>query len=978
MRLFKILIPSLLFLIACNSATTKKQLKSHTDANGYKYETVEGDPMGTRIYTLKNGLTVYLADNKDEPRIQTYIAVKAGSTYDPAETTGLAHYLEHMMFKGTSKIATTNWEEEQKLIKKISDLYEEHRNTDDPAKKKEIYAEIDKVSGEAAKYAVPNELDKMTSSIGAKGTNAYTTNERTVYMNDIPANELHRWLKLEKERFSELVLRLFHTELEAVYEEFNMGQDNDGRKIFKKTDELLYPGHPYGTQTTIGEPEHLKNPSMVNIHKYWNTYYVPNNMAVCLSGDLDYDQTIKWIDETFGQLERKDVPEFNSPKIAPMTEPVSGEVFGPDAEQVRVAYRFDSGVNSDDYKYVQMIDFMLDNSTAGLINLNLNQKQKVLGAGSFNYFLKYYGAEILYGVPRQGQSLDEVKDLLIAQIEKIKKGEFEDWMLEAIINNLKLQQIEASESNQRAHTFAETFANGVSWFDYVSSIDEMAKITKEDLVKFANEHFNNNYAVVYKRIGKDENVAKVEKPNITPVALNRDKQSDYFKEFMSEKSEKLKPVFVDFEKEIKSEKIQEGVDFFYLKNSSNELFQLNYIIDMGKLNNKELVLAINYLPYLGTDKYSAEELQKEFFRLGLQFDVSAGSKRSYVSISGLQSSFDKAVELMEHVCNNVKADKQAYTDYVAGILKQRNDNKLNKSRIMWGGMMNYGEYGAESPFTDIIPAEELEQIDPEVLITKVKEIFTYKHKVFYYGAADANTAKNVIAKHHKVNAELKDCPAYKEYKRLDMTENKVFFTDFDMVQAQMLLLTKGQIFEVSDIPYITLFREYFGGGLSSIVFQEIREAKALAYSAFAGMSMPSQKGDPNYIYSFIGTQVDKLGMATDAMLELMNNMPKAELQFNASKESIMRKIESERIIKSRIFWTYLNNLDKGISTDTRKDVYEKMQTMTIGEFEKFFNERIKGKKYTFLVLGNKNNINLSKLKEQGTVKELTLQDLFNY
>jgi len=280
----------------------KYETRKSSDKNGYQYEYVENDPIQARIYTLKNGLKVYLSINKDEPRLQTYIAVKAGSTYDPPQTTGLAHYLEHMMFKGSSKIGTINWEKEKAELDKISNLYEQHLLTKDPEKKKTIYKKIDSISAIASKYAVPNEYDKLMSSLGAKGTNAYTSNERTVYVNDIPSNELEKWLLLESERFSILVLRLFHTELETVYEEFNMYQDNDNRKAMEALFSGLFSKHPYGTQTVIGKAEHLKNPSMINIYNYKDTYYRPNNIAICLSGDLDFEKTILLIDKYFGAL----------------------------------------------------------------------------------------------------------------------------------------------------------------------------------------------------------------------------------------------------------------------------------------------------------------------------------------------------------------------------------------------------------------------------------------------------------------------------------------------------------------------------------------------------------------------------------------------------------------------------------------------------------------------------------------------------
>lgn len=231
----------------------------------YSYVSVPGDPMQVRIYTLDNGLKVYLSLNKDEPRIQTNIVVRAGSKYDPATATGLAHYLEHMLFKGTHEIATLDWPVESSYLEQISDLYEKRRSTTDEAERAAIYTRIDSLSNIAATYAVPNEYDKMVASLGAKGTNAYTSTERTVYVNDIPSNAQEKWMMIESVRFQDLVLRLFHTELETVFEEFNRGQDNDYRKVSEAMNRELYKEHPYGTQTTIGRGEDLKNPSMVKI-----------------------------------------------------------------------------------------------------------------------------------------------------------------------------------------------------------------------------------------------------------------------------------------------------------------------------------------------------------------------------------------------------------------------------------------------------------------------------------------------------------------------------------------------------------------------------------------------------------------------------------------------------------------------------------------------------------------------------------------
>ena len=252
------------------------------------YESVPNDPMKARIYTLDNGLKVYLTVNKETPRIQTYIAVRVGGKNDPAETTGLAHYFEHLMFKGTTHFGTQDYEKEKPMLDEIERLFEVYRQTTDEAEREAIYHQIDSVSYEASKLAIPNEYDKLMAAIGATGTNAYTGFDQTVY-------QIENWAKIQADRFENNVIRGFHTELETVYEEKNMSLTSDNRKVFEAILSALFPDHPYGTQTVLGTQENLKNPSITNIKNYHKTWYVPNNMAICMSGDLDPEQTISVI-----------------------------------------------------------------------------------------------------------------------------------------------------------------------------------------------------------------------------------------------------------------------------------------------------------------------------------------------------------------------------------------------------------------------------------------------------------------------------------------------------------------------------------------------------------------------------------------------------------------------------------------------------------------------------------------------------------
>ena len=655
MNLRKILTIALLAVVAIYFAINAKKEMKKIENN---YKIVKGDPLKARIYTLDNGLKVYLTSYDDAPRVQTNIAVRAGSKNDPADATGLAHYLEHMLFKGTNVYGTLDYKKEAPMLEKIEALYEDYRSYEmsDTKNRERIWADIDSISGEAAKYAIANEYDKMVSGLGAKGTNAYTSFEKTVYINDIPSNQLEKWLKLEAERFRFPVFRLFHTELEAVYEEKNRSLDSDGSKLFESLFDGLFPKHQYGQQTTIGTIEHLKNPSLTEIRKYFNKYYVPNNMALCLSGDFDYDETIRLIEKYWGGFARKEDPTFEVIKEEPILEPVYKEVYGPESESLYIGFRFD-GANTQDAIMLTMVDMVLSNSAAGLIDLNLNQAQQLIGGGCFPYVLKDYSIHGFYGSPKQGQSLEDVKDLLLSQIEEVKNGNFEDWLVDAIISDLKLNQIKKTESNsKRANEFVEAFILDVSWEDYQNEMTELEKITKQDIIDFAKNRYTDNYVVCYKRNGEDKSAMKVSKPKITPVSVNREDQSNFLVNLLSEETTDIEPVFLDFEKVVQKSMVGD-VPLIYKENTENERFKLDYILDMGKDHNNKLPLAVDYLKFLGTANMSPNEKEKEFYKLGCNLTVSCNADKTQISLSGLANNFDESVQLFETILANVIADE---------------------------------------------------------------------------------------------------------------------------------------------------------------------------------------------------------------------------------------------------------------------------------------------------------------------------------
>jgi len=948
------------------------------EEGGYTYEYVEGDPMKTRIYTLDNGLKVYLSYYANAPRVQVYTPVKAGGKNDPASNTGLAHYLEHMMFKGNDKFGTVNFAKEEVMLDSIEAMFNHYATLTDDGERKAYYERIDAYSNEAAKLAIPNEYDKMISLIGGKGLNAYTTNDRTVYTVDIPSNEIGRFLEIEGSRFRKIVNRLFHTELEAVYEEKNRSLDSDGRKVSEALNKNLYTKHQYGTQTVIGTIDHLKNPSITKIKDYFNTYYRPNNVAVCMSGDLDFTETIKLIDKEFGSWEaNNELPAWTKIEEAPLTEPVTAEVFGPDAEFLQMGYRFD-GTGSDEYLMVQLVDMILSNSKAGLIDLNLKQKQTVLNAGSYVRSMNDYSTHTIYGNAKQGQSLEEVRDLILEQIELVKKGEFDEWLLDAVITDFKKSQMSQYESNRaRANSMVMAFTNDIPWNEYIQRISKMEKVTKEQLVAFANENYGENYVIVFKRNGDDPNKQKVDKPSITKVPLNRDVKSDFQKAIAAKEVKKLSPVFLDFAADINTITVN-NVDVLSKINTENELFDLIYLLDMGKNADPKLGIAVEYLEFIGNGKFNSEELQKELYKIGCGFSVFAADDRTYVTLSGLNDNMEKATELFESLLANPAPDQEALDNMIDRRLKSRSNAKKSKGNILWSGLRNYAKYGADNPFTNVLSNHELKELKAEELTDIIKGITKYPHRVLYYGPRQTDELKDFLAKYHKTPTEFTPIPTLKEFEELPIDKPMVYWADYDMVQAEIVFQSKSEKYDVKLTPAARLFNQYFGGGMNSIVFQEIREAQGLAYSVFSSYSQGSKEDKSDYLFAYIGTQADKQGEAMGALMELLNNMPESEGAFEIAKEAIQNKIESERITKSSVIWSYINAKDKGIDYDVRQDVYKQVATMSFNDLKAFQEEYIKDKTYVTVLVGSRDKIDFEDLAKYGEVKELSLDELFGY
>ena len=943
----------------------------------YKYEEVKGDLAKTRIYTLDNGLKVYLSVNKEKPRIQTYIAVRTGSKNDPAETTGLAHYLEHLMFKGTNHFGTNNPEAEAPLLDEIEQRYEAYRKLTDPEQRKQAYHEIDSLSQEAAKYFIPNEYDKLMAAIGAEGSNAYTSDDVTCYTEDIPANEIENWAKIQSDRFQNMVIRGFHTELEAVYEEYNMGLTSDMRKLYYTMSKMLFPNHPYGTQTTIGTQEHLKNPSITNIKNYFKKCYVPNNVAICMAGDLDPDKTMAIIEKYFADWKPGD--DVSQPVFDPLPElsqPVDTTVIGQEAEQVWLGWRTKQA-NTLQADTLQLLENVLSNGKAGLFDLDLTQTMKVQSANGGCQLMHDHGGFVAMGTPKEGQTLEEVRTLLLGEIEKLKKGDFSDHLLTSIINNMKRNHYELLEHNDgRADMFVDAFINEVDWQQEVEQIDRISKITKQELVDFANRFFTEGYVTVFKKQGIDTTQKKIDKPAITPIQANRDQVSNFVKEIQSSKVDPIQPQFVDFQNDMAISKTGYGQPLYYVENETNGLFELVFRFNFGQSADRRYEVASDYFNYLGTDKLSAAELRQKFYELACDCHLSVSAENINLSLYGLSENMDAAIALLQDVLQHVKVDKDAYNEMVGVMLKRRSDAKKDQ-RSYFDYLFRYATQGEHNAYRDKMSAEELKSTDPQVLVDLLKSLGQYQHQVLYYGPKDDDEVSAAVGK--LFGQDLKPVPENKPYLIQLADQNEVWIAPYDAKNIYLRMFhNEGRDWNPEEAAVLALFNEYFGGGMNGIVFQEMRETRGLAYNAYAHYTRPEVKGRKESFFTHIITQNDKMMDCVNHFNEIMNQMPASENAFQIAKDALTKQLASERTTKMGIIWSYLSAQKLGLDYDLDAKIYEQLPQITLQHVVNFAKQQIANKPYRYIILGDEKELDMQSLQKIGPVRRLTTEEVFGF
>ena len=964
-------LPFLLFLCVILSAAV---------SGCSRYETVRDDAQQTLIYTMDNGMKVFMSVNKERPRIQTYIAVKVGSKNDPSETTGLSHYLEHIMFKGTEQFGTLDYAAEKPMLDEIERLFEVYRKTTGEAERAAVYHQIDSVSYEASKLAIPNEYDKLMAIIGSEGSNAWTSDDATVYTEDIPSNQIDNWARIQADRFRHCVIRGFHTELEAVYEEKNLSMTRDSDKLWEALAQALYPHHPYGQQTTIGTQEHLKNPSITNVKAHRATYYVPNNIAVCVSGDFDPDEMVAALEKYFGDWKpNPDIPELQFEPEEPITTPVVREVYGLESENVALAWRLPGASDLGTSAVAEIAGSILYNGSAGLMDIDINQQQKALGVYGGFESQPDYSSFMALGSPKQGQTLEELRDLILAEVARLREGDFDESLIQATINNVKLSKMRQLESNSaRANAYVDAFIAGIPWKDACREMERLEAVTKEDVVAFAQKYLGANaYAVVYKRQGEDAGVQKISAPKITPIVTNRDKSSAFLTEVQNSTVPPIEPVFVDFSRDMSRFTLAPGAEVLYKHNELNDIFTLTGYYNRGLMQDPALGVAFDYLSYLGTPELSSEEIASRMYALACNFSTGAADTRSSFRVTGLGENLPEALGLLEDLVQHAQPDEDVLAALKADLLKARADAKQSQ-RSCYSALSDYVNYGPDYVRSTTLSDAALMALTSEELLAKVRAVFDLGHELLYYGPMSETELKEALAASHHVAEGAQILP--EQHPHLQLTPaDRVLVAQYDAPMIYYFQYSdRGERYDASQAPVIALYNEYFGGGMNAVVFQELREARGLAYSASATLAAPAWEDDTYGFTAFIATQTDKMRLAAEGFAQIINEMPQSEAAFSVAKDAVLNRLRTRRTTGMNVLYSYLSCRNRGLAEPEDRAVFEQVQQLTLADVVAAQERWAKDRKYTYAILGNTPDLDMKFLSTLGPVQKLSLEEIFGY
>ena len=927
----------------------------------------------TKTFHLDNGLKVVMCEDHTQPEIYGAVYVHVGSKNDPADATGMAHYFEHIMFKGTDKIGTTNWEAEKVFLDSIDLMYDRLHETTDVAERQAIQQKINALSQKSAEYAIPNEVDVILTQMGGKNLNAGTSFDQTVYYNTFPSNQLSKWMDVYVERFRNPVFRLFQSELETVYEEKNMYGDSPINAFQEYLFKEACGEHPYG-RPVIGYTEHLKNPQTSKMREFYNTYYVANNMTLILVGDFDIEATEPLVAKKFGVWRSRTLPKeptYNFPKFN-----------GPTVKEVKMtpikmgALVFPGVKISDpDYMPLSLACSIFSNGETGLTD-KLTLEGKIMGAMLMPLSLEDYGGNLMFYIPKLlGQSHEDAEALIFECLDRLKKGDFSDDLFEAMRMSTLTGRIRDMESPMDlASLFGELESRGMTYKDYLAETERLKTITKDEVVAIANKYFGNDYLDVRSKMGfpaKD----KVDKPNWKPIeAKNTEAKSDFAKAIEAQMVPDVEPQVVKFGEDVKITDVNDSFKMFSSANPRNDIFNLEVKFNYGSASDPDLSRAVQYFNMQGTQTQTPEEFALALQKMGATIDLFCSDNNLTVSMTGFEKDLNDIIAL----CGQKLFSPSNNETYIKTLAEgEQSDFSISRDDAStWArAVMEYALFGDQSNYLDQSPLKQWQKRSGEELLSEVAEAFKYDGYVLYSGNTDPKTVAGMLNDNKLVRSKaVKGQEKIRVEKKY--TEPQVFIaSNKKFRQSNIYFHVPGEKLSIKDEALAAVFSKYFGTDMYSIVFQEIREFRSLGYTAYANYRYDYLERKPGNLFGFLGTQSDKTLDGMTAFKDLIVNMPVRMEKFNASKEALLKARASDYVGFRNMPATVQTWMKKGYDHDPRGEVTEIIRNTSFDDVQGFYNRMIKNRPMVIMMSGNQKKIDKKELGKFGEVTKLKYKQI---
>ena len=939
-------------------------------------------PLDVEIYTLENGLTVMLNEDRNETSVFGAVVIDGGGKRDPSDATGIAHYLEHVLFKGTSKMGTTNYAKEKVYLDSIEVLYDELSKKEDKKTRLKIQRHINDLSVKASEYAIPNEFTRLIEGMGGTGLNAGTGYDFIYYFNSFPSAQIEKWVDLYSHRFLDPVFRLFQSELETVYEEKNRAMDNPFRVFNETSRKYFFKNHPYGQQTILGSVEHLKTPSLSKMKEYYNKYYVPNNMHLLIAGDFDKRDVKKLIKAKFGKLKKgADVEQLDIAE-----DDFSGrEVVDLAITPYRVA-RFGYRTvkpNHEDAVVLDLISNIFSNSSkTGLLN-KLNNENKVLGSYATTGLGGTDHGGFGFGfVPKDDtQSFEDGENLILKEIDKVKSGEFNEDLLQSIKLNMSMDHETRMESvDGRTWLIMSTILDNVPWEEIKNYPNKVNSVTKQKVVEVANKYFTDNYLIVRSDKGDNKKV-KLEKPPFKPVEPQNSESSSEYADMLNDiEPKKIDPRFVDFKKDVKVEDIGDNTHFYYVKNPVNSIFSMNLQFGQGTIENAALSQSADFISLLGTKNKTFDQYKNELQKIGSKIEVYTNGNYFGFSISGFDKFFNATLDLLNEFMSemHVRDEDNSKIEKLVESSKLTRDQEFKDPSTAGRALRDYVMYGKKSPFLRRSTLKEVQDMTSDFLIVQAKEAMKYEVDIFYTGTINEVAVIDQIKNRLSISDNLKasKSPITMDYKK--HTRNKVFLIDDPKaVQSQIYIMGQGRVLDMESRSTSDVFNKYFGSGMASIIFQEIREFRSLAYTAYGAYVNRPDIELPGYFIGYMGTQVDKSMEAISTYMDLFKNMPIKESRISTIKSGLTQSINTRKP-GWRSQGAYVSRARKqGYDKDPNILDYNNYDNVNFDDIINFYKNNITKDPIVITILTDKSKINIDKILDYGELIEIKKKNIFN-